>query len=82
MGSKIGLPPFHRNQAFLRETFSSFTEVLVVDDTESYREKLSGPRVRILVEDINKLPEKILIPRLDWEGEILYDIEYSGYHTP
>lgn len=77
----VGLPPFHRNQVFLRETFNSFSEILAVDDTESYRAKLSGPRLRLLDEDINKLSKKILIPRLDREGDLLYDIEYSGYHT-
>lgn len=68
----VGLPPFHRNKTFLWETFNNFSEVLTVDETESYRAKLSGPRVRLLITDIDKLPRKILIPRLDMKGEVLH----------
>lgn len=75
------LPPFLRTHDFLRETFLAFSEVLFVDDTDMYLSRLSGPRVRILTEDVKKLPQSILLPQLDEEGEMKYSLEYSGLHS-
>lgn len=72
------LPPFLRTQEFLRETFEVFSEVLYIDDEDTYLTKLSGPRVRILTENVKTLPKTLLIPRLDGGSDIEYTLEYSG----
>nr|PNR26408.1 hypothetical protein PHYPA_030983 [Physcomitrium patens] len=44
---------------------------------ETYRSKVSGPKVRVLVADITKLPFSLVLPN-PTGGEKEYHIEYSG----
>lgn len=77
----IDLPLALRTKAFLQEVVGHIAEVLLVDDTESYQTKLSGPRVRILTENVNTLPKTIRINRHDGAGEAEFSMEYSGFPT-
>ena len=54
-------------------------QVIAIDNSEHYRAKMFGPRIRILVKDLNKLPGNIAVPRLDREGVVKYKVEYSGF---
>jgi hypothetical protein len=65
----------------LIEALSFVDEVLLVDVSDSYRTKLSGPRVRLLFEDINKLPKTIAISKIGRTCMIKYPLEYSGFPT-
>lgn len=57
----VGLPLPLQTKPFLIEALAIVGEVLLVDESEAYRAKMSRPRVRILTEDIDNLPrQKIL----------------------
>lgn len=53
-------------------------EVISIDNSEAYRYKLFGPRIRLLVKELHRLPQRVLIPRLDGKGTVKYNLEYSG----
>jgi hypothetical protein len=67
-----------RDEAFLRIVGNQIGQVISVDNSEAYRAKLFGPRIRILVQDLDALPHTVLLPRLDGEGTIAYALEFSG----
>jgi hypothetical protein len=67
-----------RNDAILYAIGNQFGQVISIDSSEAYRAKLFGPRIRLLVQDIDNLPHTIAIPRLDNEGTIDYPLEFSG----
>jgi hypothetical protein len=46
--------------------------------SKSYQCKAVGPQVRILVEDSNQLPNKIVLPGFLGDGEREFRVEYSG----
>lgn len=64
---------------FLTEALSSVGEVLLVDETKAYIAKLSGPRARILVDNIDHLPMNIIIPRIGGSRTLEYGLEYSCF---
>ena len=68
-----------REENFLRTIGEHLGQVIAIDNSELYRAKLFGPRIRLLVKDLNNLPRKIAIPRLDGEGVAEYNLEYSGF---
>ena len=68
-----------REENFLRTIGEHIGQVIAIDNSELYRAKLFGPRIRLLVKDLNSLPRKIAIPRLDREGVVEYSLEYSGF---
>jgi hypothetical protein len=70
-----------RDDTLLRTIGAHIGQVITVDNSEAYSTKLYGPRIRLLVRDINNLPLTILLPRLDEEGEVEYNLEYSGLPT-
>ena len=67
-----------REDAFLRTIGEHIGQVIAIDNSEAYRAKLFGPRIRILVKDLNNLPHTVVLPRLDGEGVVEYNLEYSG----
>jgi hypothetical protein len=67
-----------REDKFLRIVEEQIGQVIVVDNSEAYRAKLFGPRIRVLVRDLKTLPQSVIIPRLDEEGVIEYKLKYSG----
>ena len=67
-----------RDETFLQTIGSQMGQVIAIDSSEAYRAKLFGPRIRILVKDLNTLPHTVVLPRLDGEGEVEYTLEYSG----
>ena len=67
-----------REEAFLRAIGEQLGQVIAIDTSEAYKAKLLGPRIRLLVQDLNNLPQSIVIPRLDGEGEAEYELEFSG----
>ena len=74
----VDLSQILRNDIFLRTIGAHIGQVIAIDDSEAYRAKLFGPRIRILVNDINNLPQTVVLPRIDGEGEVEYHLEYSG----
>ena len=67
-----------REEPFLKLIGEQIGQVISIDNSEAYRSKLFGPRIRLLVRDINRLPQTVVIPRLDGEGTVEYHLEYSG----
>lgn len=77
----VGLLPMLRTERQLREIISTFTQVLEVETVDTFRSKLSGPRVRILTNNDDELPKTIIPPRIDGKGETKHLMEYSGLPT-
>ena len=67
-----------RDETFLKTIGEQIGQVIAIDNSEAYRAKLFGPRIRILVKDLNTLPHTVVLPRLDGEGVVEYTLEYSG----
>lgn len=67
-----------RDDQFLLNIGAHIGQVIAIDNSEAYRAKLFGPRIRILVRDTNNLPQTVVLPSLDDEGELEYKLEYSG----
>ena len=67
-----------REDTFLRTVGEQIGQVIAVDNSEAYRAKLFGPRIRVLVRDLKTLPQSVILPRLDGEGVVKYKLEYSG----
>lgn len=67
-----------REESFLRTIGEQIGQVITIDNSEAYRAKLFGPRIRLLVRDLNNLPQLAVLPRLDGEGTVEYKLKYSG----
>ena len=67
-----------RDEALLRTVGEHIGQVIAIDNSEAYRAKLFGPRVRLLVNNLDDLPQSVVLPRLDGEGIVEYNLEYSG----
>lgn len=67
-----------REETFLRTIGEQLGQVIAIDTSDAYKAKLLGPRIRLLVQDLNNLPQSIVIPRMDGEGEVEYELEFSG----
>ena len=67
-----------REETFLKLIGEQIGQVISIDNSEAYRSKLFGPRIRLLVQDLHRLPQTVVIPRLDSEGTVEYNLEYSG----
>jgi hypothetical protein len=67
-----------REESFLHIIGEQLGQVISIDNSEAYKAKLFGPRIRLLVRDIHKLPQTVVIPRLDGEGTVEYKLEFSG----
>nr|PNR51290.1 hypothetical protein PHYPA_010476 [Physcomitrium patens] len=76
-----GLPTLLRTPQILAEIVNQFAEVIWIDTENQYREKAAGPRVRIMVKDINSLPSKVSIPNLHDGNQTEYYLEYNGLPT-
>ena len=74
----VNLCQMLREESFLRMIGEQLGQVIDIDNSDIYKAKLFGPRMRILVQDINNLPQLIVLPRLDGEGVVEYELEYSG----
>jgi len=67
-----------RDEHLLHTIGAQIGKVVAVDNSEAYRAKLFGPRIRILVQDLNTLPLTIALPKIEGEGKVRYLLEYSG----
>ena len=67
-----------REEWFLKLIGEQMGQVISIDNSEAYRAKLFGPRIRLLVRDLQQLPQTVVIPRLDGEGTVEYTLEFSG----
>ena len=67
-----------REESFLHIIGEHIGQVISIDNSEAYKAKLFGPRIRLLVRDLNNLPHTVVIPRLDNEGTVEYALEFSG----
>jgi hypothetical protein len=67
-----------REEKYLRKIGEQIGQVIAIDNSEAYRTKLYGPRIRLLVQDLETLPQTLVLPRIDEEGEAEYQLEYSG----
>ena len=52
----VDLCQIMREESFLRTIGEHIGQVIAIDNSEGYRAKLFGPRIRILVKDLNNLP--------------------------
>ena len=75
----VDLCQIMREESFLRTIGEHIGQVIAIDNSEVYRAKLFGPRIRILVKDLNNSPQSIKVPRLDREGVVVHKLEYSGF---
>ena len=67
-----------REDTFLRTIGEQIGQVIHIDNSDAYKAKLFGPRIRLLTKDLNNLPQTVVIPRLDGEGMVEYELEFSG----
>ena len=67
-----------REDTFLRTVGEQIGQVITVDNSDAYMAKLFGPRIRLLVRDLKTLPQAVVLPRLNGEGEVEYKLEYNG----
>ena len=67
-----------KEDSFLKLIGEQIGQVISIDNSEAYRAKLFGPRIRLLVRDIHQLPQTVVIPRPDGEGTVEYTLEFSG----
>ena len=67
-----------RTDSFPQAMGEQLGQVISIDNSAAYKAKLFGPRIRLLVKDLNNLPQMAVLPRLDGEGTIEYSLEYSG----
>jgi hypothetical protein len=67
-----------REEKFLRTVGEQIGQVIAIDNSEAYRAKLFGPRIRLLISDLSTIPHTVILPRLDGEGVVEYALEYSG----
>ena len=61
-----------REEATLRAIGEHIGQVVAIDNSEAYQAKLFGPRIRILVRDLDNLPRTAVLPRLDGTGVVEY----------
>lgn len=61
----MGLNRFLRKEEFLKALASQIGEVILIEDSESYRGKTAGPRIRILVQDLAALPNTVALTGSD-----------------
>lgn len=59
-----------REDTFLRTIGEQIGQVIHIDNSDAYKAKLFGPRIRLLAKDLNNLPQTVVIPRLDGEGMV------------
>lgn len=57
----LGLNQFLRQEEFLRAVASQIGEVIHIEETESYKGKTAGPRIRTLVQDVTSLPSEVTL---------------------
>lgn len=67
-----------REEPFLKLIGEQIGQIISIDNSENYRSKFFGPRIRLLVREASRLPHTVVIPRLDGEGTVEYHLEYSG----
>lgn len=67
-----------RDERFLHTIGSQIGQVISIDSSEAYKAKLLGPRIRLLVQNLNALPHTVVLPRLDGKGTQEYALEFSG----
>ena len=67
-----------REETFLRTVGEQIGQVIAIDNSDAYMAKLFGPRIRLLIRDLNTIPHTVILPRLDGEGVVEYALEYSG----
>jgi hypothetical protein len=64
----VNLCQILRNEEFLHAIGEQIGQVISIDSSEAYRAKLFGPRIRLLVQDLDSLPQTVRLPRLDGKG--------------
>lgn len=74
----LGLNRYLRQEEFLRKLASQLGEVILVEDTESYKGKTAGPRIRALVQDPTSLPPFITLIGTDGSIKQKIKVLYTG----
>lgn len=67
-----------RDERFLHTIGNQIGQVISIDSSEAYKAKLLGPRIRLLVQNLDALPHTVVLPRLDGKGTQEYALEFSG----
>ena len=66
------------DEALLRTVGEHIGQVIAINNLEAYMAKLFGPRVRLLVNNLDSLPQTVVLPRLGGDGIVEFNLEYSG----
>ena len=74
----VNLSQILREDNFLREIGEQIGQVIPIDSSEAYNAKLFGPRIRLLVHDLDALPHTVVLPRIDGKGTTKFALEFSG----
>lgn len=74
----LGLPIYVRNEQCLRALGKRIGEILSMDLSDSWVGKTAGPRIRLLVSDINALPSTVLILGRVKGTTVEHKMTYSG----
>lgn len=77
----VGMCVVLKQEEVLRHIGGLLGKVTGIDCNDQYYTKARGERIRILVKHTTKLPPAITIKRLDTEGDITYELLYSGLHN-
>ncbi|KAG0574602.1 hypothetical protein KC19_VG275700 [Ceratodon purpureus] len=73
-----GLPLFLKTEEFLREVIRQFSTVVYVKNSDTYRSRMLGLRVRIIPVETHRLHDTVIIPRIDGDGGVYHDLVYTG----
>jgi hypothetical protein len=72
------LPLIFRIEEFLKEVINQFAIVVHVDNSDLYRARMLGPKIRIIPANVNELPKMITLPRIDGVRGINHELIYIG----
>jgi hypothetical protein len=73
-----GLNNTLHKREYLQELLLGIGEILAIDDSQNWRQKTDGPRVRMLVTSIAGLPQTLSIPAIAGAPKKTYKIIYIG----
>jgi hypothetical protein len=67
-----------REDTFLITIGDQIDQVISINNSDAYRAKLFGPRIRLLIRNTTSLPHTVVIPILDGKGVVEDTLEYTG----
>lgn len=74
----VGLNRYLRQKEFLKELASQIGEVILIEDSDTYKGKTAGPRIRTLVQDPSALPSSLTLIGTDGVVKQKIKVLYNG----